>query len=410
MEMNKKIRVVHLQLLPIMSGVQKVALDEMALIDKDVFDPVLVCKMPGDFTKAVNELGVECHYVEALQRPLSPLRDMKALFKLYKLFKVMRPDVVHTHSSKTGVLGRIAAKLAGVPAVIHTVHGFPFDSASSSRQRLLYLALEWISARFCDAMVLLKNADLELTKSTLGVPSQKLHLIPNGVSVNSFQPLDHELKLAQKRQLLKCDVREVSVAMTGRLWEQKNPECFVRAAIHLLHRRDVNASFYLIGDGPLRGELQTLIDASGFSSRIKILGWRDDVKALLQVMDVFALPSRWEGLPLAILEAMAAGLPVVASNIPGNTDLVEDGVTGYLFEGENDFALAEKLLPLIWNGEKRAQFGAGARARAFDQYRIESRIETMQKLYCRLLANELPPPKSSLEGGDEFELASSQKQ
>lgn len=403
MKANKKIRILHLQLLPMMSGVQKVALDEMTLIDRNHFEPLLVCKMPGEFTETAGKLGVECHYVDELQRAISPVKDLKALYKLYRLFKELRPDVVHTHSSKTGVLGRIAAKFAGVPAVMHTVHGFSFDGAGGAAQRAIYLMLEWISARFCDAILLLKNADLELTRTTLGVDQKKLHLIPNGVSMTDFAPQAQDAGKPGKCELLGCNEDDVTIAMTGRLWEQKNPECFVRAAIEVLKSGAEKVRFYLIGDGPLRETLQHIIDASGFSEKITILGWRSDVKALLQVMDVFVLPSRWEGLPLAILEAMSTGLPVIASDIPGNNDLVEDGVTGYLFERENHQALAARLNLLLSDPVKRTRFGIAARTRVVDHYRIENRVSRIERLYVRLLTQNgmyQPDEASGLQDGE----------
>lgn len=128
MKVGKKIKIVHVQLLPLLSGVQRVSLQEFLLLNSDRYEKILICKEPGDLTKESEKVGVKCFYVPSLVRNISPFKDFKSFINLLSLFKYIKADIVHTHSAKTGVLGRIAAKLAGVPIVIHTVHGFSFES------------------------------------------------------------------------------------------------------------------------------------------------------------------------------------------------------------------------------------------------------------------------------------------
>jgi glycosyltransferase involved in cell wall biosynthesis len=212
-----------------------------------------------------------------------------------------------------------------------------------------------------------------------------VYLIPNGIDIESFGKAVVEKRVEIRRQEFDVDEEVVCIGMVGRLWRQKNPDCLLRAAIRVLEQTDKKVKFFFIGDGELHQELEQEIIRHGLESRIQILGWRRDVPALLSALDVFVLPSRWEGMPLAILEAMASSLPVVVSDISGNRDLVSDNVDGCLFESDNDVQLSEKLLMLINEPEKRARLGESGRQKVIEHYQLQNRIEKIQDLYQSLL-------------------------
>ena len=142
---SSPIRLIHLQLLPLITGVQKVTLDEFRLLNRSKFEPALFCKESGALSGAVQQLGLSTYFISSLVRPISPIRDFSALVKLISIMRQLAPDIIHTHSSKTGILGRIAGRLSGVPVVMHTVHGFSFPYASSRIVRLIYFLMEYFS-------------------------------------------------------------------------------------------------------------------------------------------------------------------------------------------------------------------------------------------------------------------------
>lgn len=382
---SKRIRIAHLQLLPLMSGVQRVSLDELTRLDRSRFEPFVICKETGPFTEALERAGIPFFCVPELVREISPRQDWLALRKLTRLFRAQRFDIVHTHSSKTGILGRLAGRLAGVPVLMHTVHGYAFPAARNAFQSWLYLTLEWLGARITDALVLLKQDDLDLARARLHVAEDRLHLVPNGVDVERYAPRIDAARSLIRQEQLGINDGCVAIGMVGRLWQQKNPDCFVRAAISLLRSGQVQARFFLIGDGELRAGLEACIREAGFADSIRILGWRNDVEELLAGLDVFVLPSRWEGLSLAILEAKSAGLPVVVSDIPGNRDLVREGIDGYIFSPDNDEDLAAKLESLIADAGLRRRLGASGRNKVLRKFTLIERVKKMECLYTHLL-------------------------
>lgn len=331
---------------------------------------------------------VEVLLVPDLVREISPRRDFRALIQLIGHLRSLRPHILHTHSSKTGILGRIAARITRVPVVLHTVHGFAFPFSRSRWVRRLYFVLEYIGGYLCDALIVLNEADRNIAISSLRVPARKVHLIANGVELSRYGATDPEVRRAFRREQFGVDNDEMlCIAMVGRLWQQKNPQCFLRAALQVLAETDRPVRFFFIGDGELRGELEQSILAAGYQDSISILGWRTDVPQLLAALDIFVLPSLWEGMPLAILEAMASRLPVVVSDIPGNRDLVADGIDGVLFPADDAVALAENLKRLITDSGRRKLLGGRARQKVIDQYQLQRRQEQVLALYRELLAS-----------------------
>ncbi len=368
-----------------MSGVQKVTFDELKLIDRGIYEPWVICKEEGEFTEKIRALNVNVLLISELTRKLSPLADLISLIKLFIFFRKAKFEVVHTHSSKTGVLGRLAAKLAGVPVIIHTVHGFAFPAAKNPIERFVYYFSEWLGSKCSTALVLLNDNDKSIAKNDLNVPLHKMYLIPNGVDTTFYFPPNHENRIKIRSEILNLVDNSIAVGMVGRLWKQKNPECFVNAAINFLSTQKINANFYLIGDGELKESLQELITTSGFKNSIHILGWRSDVAEILKSLDIFVLPSRWEGLPLSILEAMATALPVIASDIPGNRDLIDDGSDGFLFPSQDYIELSKKLVKMCDSKEIRSLMGQKGYSKVSQKYMLQHRMLLVDQLYKTLV-------------------------
>ncbi len=371
-------KIAHIQLLPMLSGVQNVTLQELSNLDSNdrVFNKTLICKEPGELSDEVLQLGGNVLFVPTLVRDISPFKDMVSLFKIFLLCRKERFDIVHTHSAKTGVLGRIAARLAGVKRIVHTVHGFPFNDKNSFVKNKVYELLERLASHFCDVIVCLHEDDANICYRKLNIPSAKVKVISNGVDVEKYSP-KNKVYRDNVLQSLGLSVSSIVFCMVGRLWEQKNPGLFVRAANIFCERNpDNDVSFILVGDGDLKTELQ----AMAASSKIKFLGWRKDIPEILGASDCFVLPSLWEGMPLAILEAQSSGLPCLVSNIQGNSSLVTDDFDGYLFDVREELALVV-LMEKVMSEEVRQRLSENSRLKILKDYNIKNRVSKIISVY-----------------------------
>ena len=381
------VRIAHVQLLPILSGVQKVSLDEFSLLNRQTFEPHLICQSTGAFPQAVTQWGVQNHTAPSLKRAIAPLADYRAYRELVALFRKIKPHIVHTHSSKTGLLGRMAAAKAKVPVIVHTVHGFAFPATRSRLKRMLFMGCERLGGRYCDGLVCLNSDDETIATRDLHVPSSRVFRVPNGVHLDQFQPIT-DPKTKQKVQEDKFGKGQGPVVlMVGRLWKQKNPCMFVEAACQLLDQ-GCQARFFLAGDGPLRKELEQKIQERGYQEQIRLLGWRSDIQELLPASDLFVLPSNWEGLPLVLLEAAACGVPVVATDIAGNRDALLNGETGLLCQKNNPDDLATNIKWLVEDEAMRESMVQKSYAHAVANYDIHHRHDAIMKLYADLLTQK----------------------
>lgn len=367
------ITILHVQLLPMLSGVQRVSLNEMTDTDsfsQDDFKFELLCKEAGPLTDKAREYNITCHTVSHLRREISLISDIRALLNLYWIIKKNNYDVVHTHSSKTGFIGRIAAKLAGVPLVVHTVHGYSFPFATSFMTKKLYFVMEYIARFFTDVLIVLNEDDYEISLKQLKFSKSKLEVISNGVDTEKFRP---------------CAVTNdrFRVVMVGRLWRQKNPMCLL-LAIELLVSKYSDITVDFIGDGELRNELEQYVNDHNLSGYVNFLGWVEQVDNELPHYDLFVLPSLWEGMPLAILEAQACGLPTIVSNISGNADLVKDGYNGYLFQPNDFLELANKIELIYLNKDLRENLSFNSRSNVVMNYSLEKRNKSIMSVYSSI--------------------------
>ncbi len=259
------------------------------------------------FADEVREAGIRQHFVP-MRRAISPSVDAACLLKLVALMRRGRYDVVHAHSSKAGILGRIAARLAQVPAIVYTPHGFYFLNRPAGRSRDLYLGLERLGGRMTDCLIALSRTELAEAVDNRIVPSTKVALIENGIEVPA--PRDPERLITLRRTLAPDSSHLVSTV--ARMTAQKGPFDFVQMVATLLQRIP-SVSVVWCGDGELRDQVEGLARELGVAGRLHFLGYRTDVLDIVAASDLFVLTSHWEGLPYTVLDAMALEKPVVVA-------------------------------------------------------------------------------------------------
>jgi glycosyltransferase involved in cell wall biosynthesis len=324
---------------------------------------------PGPLVEAAKRAGADYVPLRHVRRPISPLRDALGLVELYRLCRRVRPQIVHANSSKAGILGRLAAWLARVPARVFTVHGWAF-AAYGGRTSTAYLVADRLMRRLTTTTVCVAENELRLGVAAGTCDPARTVVIRNAIDVTGAARARPEDEPA-------------TVVSVGRLKYPKDGATLLRAAA-LLSDRDWRLE--IVGDGPDREELEALRRALALGENVRFAGGRSDVPSLLAAAGVFVLSSRSEGLPISVLEAMAAGLPVVASDVGGLREQVVDGETGLLVPAGDPERLADALRSLLDDAPRRAAMGAAGRARAEELFDLPRFRAAHLDLYRRGLA------------------------
>lgn len=324
-------------------------------LDKEKFNVFLFTAAQGvlleDFL-SVNNLNIKRS--SNLERSINPLKDIAALFEIFHFIRKNNIQLAHTHSSKAGIIGRIAARLAGVKIVIHTVHGWPFNDFQGYLSSRLFVLMERVCAMFTDKIIAVSQADIAKgLKSRIGRP-EKYSLIRYGIDIPAFASRNIGIK-----QELGIPADDPVVGMIACFKPQKNPLDFIRMA-ELVRKAHPRARFILTGDGILRPRIEALVNELGLADNVLLTGWRRDVPAILSTLDIFALSSYWEGLPIAVLEAMAASKPVVATDTGGITEVIRDGENGFLVKPGDIAKMAAKVSLLLADRSLRERLAMNA--------------------------------------------------
>lgn len=325
--------------------------------------------------------------VPELVRAIRPLRDLRSVIALVRVIRDVRPDIVHTHSSKAGIVGRLAARIARVPIVVHSVHGWSFHDGMSSAERRLAVAFERLAARWTKTIVVESSTDLPKGQSRRIGRGNQYALIRNGIQLRRFEA--HRGERSAARALLGLGEEPFVAGTVGRLADQKDPLSMV-AAWALVHEADPSAKFVWIGDGPLRGEAEELRDRLGLTSSFEFGGVRSDIEAVLPALDCFVLSSRWEGLPRTLTEAMAAGVPVVVTAVDGSVEAVEHGRTGLLVPPGRPAELAAAINHLCESPDVGRQLAEQALTTA-EQFSDRTMLRGLGELYEDLVCGRQSP-------------------
>jgi len=383
-----RVKVVHVVTRLDLGGAQQNTLATVSHLDRRRFEPALVCGPGGTLdaeARALESLEPPAglRFIDDLVREISPVRDLLAFFRLWGLFCEARPDVVHTHSSKAGILGRLAAALAGVPHVVHTFHGFGFHDRMRPATRRLFVGLERLAARYAERLVFVSRANMRQARELgIGDPSRYV-LIRSAVRLSDFPARVPDR--GAKRAELGAEPGDRLVVGVGNLKPQKNAGDFLRVAAKVWSKVP-DSRFVFIGDGPLRAELEARVSALGLTGRVRFLGWRRDIPEVLAVADVFLLTSLWEGLPRALVEAMRSGLPCACYAADGVGDVLEDGVNGFCSAPGDWQALSAKVERLLADPESARRLGARARESISDEFDIDAMVRRQEELYLELVS------------------------
>lgn len=335
----------------------------------------------GSLIETVRERGIPLILEPTLVREVNPVKDFLAIFRLARLMRQGKYSIVHTHSSKAGIVGRWAAKLAGIPIIVHTVHGWGHHDYQHPLVRAYYILLEKITLPITDKLIAVTGKDIDKgLRDGIGKRSDYL-VIRSGIELDRFG--HPQVPRETTRAAWGIPANAPLIGSVTRLSPQKAPLDFVRAAA-LVAQRYPNAYFMMVGDGPLRGEVEQLATELGIANRLVLTGLRRDVPELLAAFDLFALSSLWEGLPRVLLQAMATSLPVVATACDGSAEAIETGVNGFLVPPSEPTQLAERLCQLLAQPTLAQQMGAMGYARV-EEFSDRGMVRAIAALYAELL-------------------------
>ncbi len=366
-----------------LGGAQQNTLFTVSHLDRARFRPILISGEPGMLDAEATVLpGVSYYRVPSLVRAIRPWSDATALLALTRLLRRLAPTIVHTHSSKAGILGRLAAAWAHVPIIIHSIHGFGFTPEQPGSSRGILIAAERLAARVTTRFIAVSEANRQLGVRLGLFPKEQCVVIRSGVDLAAIRA--GRVDVAATRRALGLDPSRPVVGMVAPMKPQKAPLDFVRLAAQM-RLLNPDAQFVYVGGGELRGAMEDAIQRQGLASTIRLLGWRRDPHEIMRCLDVFVLTSRWEGLPRVYLEALACGVPVVGTRVDGAAEVVQDGVNGYLVDPGDVGGMAERVAGLLADRPLAAAMGRNGQHLP-DEFDIHEMVRRQEQEYEQLLA------------------------
>lgn len=338
----------------------------------------------ADALYILSELDINASVIPSLSREVSFSNDFKAFFALRKIMKEFKPHLVHTHASKAGFLGRLAAFTTGVPTVVHTYHGHVFEGYFGPVKEKIIRQLERLLARKSTAIVAISQAQKKAITEKFNIcRAEKTYVIPLGFDLERFYPSEAKRNQARIAYNLNEDI--LAVGIVGRLTAVKNHDLFLKAAAILTSNSTINYQFFVVGDGETRLELQQLCAEYGISSRVSFTSWIQSMEAFYPAMDIVCLTSLNEGTPVSLIEAQASGIPVISTNVGGVEDTMVNGKTGTILTSFSPEELAEKIESLAHAPDLRIQMSKNAHTFALEQFSYLALVNNMDALYKKLL-------------------------
>lgn len=345
------------------------------------FPQALACGPGNEFPALCKEHNIPFFMIPSLNNGSNPLHDFRALFEMTKIIRDNGFDIVHLHSSKAGILGRMAAKLAGVPLIIFTVHGVSFDFELRPKSAPILLFLEKFTAKFTDGIIsVAENCKEAFVKEKVCSPD-KIRVIYSAIE---FDPIDNAKGGNDKRKELGLSPDDFVIGAVGHFRKAKGYEYLVEAAPHVL-KKIPHARFLITGDGPEKPDIERRIKEADLEEAFILTGDRADVPELLQIMDIFCRPSIHEGLGRALTEAMYAELPAVVTDIWGTREICEHNETGILVPIRDPEALGEGIIKLYEDPDLARRIGSASRKKVKGMFAVETMVRGVENYYLEVL-------------------------
>jgi sugar transferase (PEP-CTERM/EpsH1 system associated) len=353
-----------------LGGLQQVIYNLCRTLDRDRFEISVLClREKGLFANDVEALGIPVYLLEQKQQGA----DYFAFRKVARLLRELRIDIVHTHNTQPFFDGTIGAMLAGVRTVVHTDHARAFPD------KLRYMVAEWAMSLYAYRVVGCSEHTSQQLMRYEKIPKRKIVTIPNGIDGSRFElTIDRQAK----RRELGIHEQGSVIGLAVRLSDQKGITFLLQAMPRILAKHP-DTTLLIAGDGDLRMDLEQEAQQLGIAARVKFCGPRKDIPELLKLLDLYVLPSKWEGLPMVILEAMAAGCPIVATDVGGNSSAVVDGVTGALVPPQDPGVLADAIIRLLDSPDLLKTYAANGKNRFRERFSAETMARQYERLYLR---------------------------
>ena len=368
-------KILHIQVLPKLSGVQRISYEILKSLSSDEYDKYILfsdSQTTGDRQNLIDmfsAVGVKVLFSSKLKREIC-WRDFEALMEIYQLCREFRFDIVHTHSTKPGIIGRIAATTARVPLIVHTVHGLSFHKFIRFPKWQFYWMCEMMASLFCDRIVLV-NKYYRRYFHWLG---EKVSTIYNGIDFKNLS----QISVARNYQS-----ENLKFLFVGRLDAQKNPIILLQVAKKLIEKYP-SVSFSIVGDGELYSQCESFIHAHHMGDNIHLIGWQNNVEEYYLSHDIFIIPSIYEAFGLIFLEAGYNKLPVIATNVEGIPEVVKDGHTGLLSAPNDIDAMVQNCERLILNPKLRKALGEHGYKRVTTMFSVQKMTTGYINIYDSL--------------------------
>ncbi|WP_047150873.1 glycosyltransferase family 4 protein [Aneurinibacillus tyrosinisolvens] len=327
----------------------------------------LIIGEEGILAERARELDIPVWIVPTLIQAIHPFYDVLAIHHIRRIIKNIRPDIVHAHSSKAGIVGRIAAWITGVPSIF-TAHGWAFTDGVSVVRKKISIPMERLVAKLSTYIICVSEFDRQLALRYKVANEEQLVTVHNGITEQGMVSEHHNKD-------------KTKIIMVARFSTQKDYRTLILTSAKL----SSPVELFLVGEGELLESSRRLAVEQGVASKINFLGMRKDIPEILSACDVFVLTSHYEGFPISILEAMRAGLPVIASDVGGVKEAVVDGVTGYIVPREDVQAVRDRLETLAKNPKLRKQMGQAGRGRYLERFTSQQMVDKIFSLYWEAL-------------------------